>query len=208
MVKTEQELTTQAAYSREFCAKYFGRNSSAKLAAELMKTDPETYRAVRTTSVQYGLVDAPYEAPLAKHYREQAAKNAPRSYSDAELLARAAYSEDECRALLTRTGNEGNANNLTKLAENPAEYAKFKTAAISYGLLPASAPRQEKAPTLQEQLQEKYSDAHLIAISDSLADSLRLPRGTKVEPERLSSLIEMSSSIEAARAEAASQENK
>ena len=197
-ILSEAELTKTPAYSREFCAQYFGRNSSAKLASDLMKNSPETYKAVRAASVQHGLVDVQREHPLAQNMREQAAKNAPRQYSDDELLARASFSESECRQLLTKRANDPGLN-LGDLAKDSARYAKFKTAAISYGLLASGAAQHAKTPTLQETLKQQNDTTGHVAISDSLADSLRLPRGTKVEPGRLSSLISLSGSIEAAR---------
>ena len=215
-ILSEQELTKAPSYSREFCERYFGRNSSAKLATELKRTSPETYQAVRAVSVQYGLIDAQREHVWARNVREQAAKNAPRSYSDEELLARAAFSESECRELLTKKANDPG-QNLGDLAKDKAQYAKFRAAAISYGLLAApSAPgapgsNGPKAPSaLQTQLNKANHDAttgHII-VSDVLADSLRIPRGTRVPPERLSALIELSGSIEAARAAAQQEDTK
>jgi len=89
-------------------------------------------------------------------------------------------------------------------SETPDLYQKFKTAAISYGLLAPGATQHAKAPALQTQLAQQNYDASAghVAISDSLADSLRLPRGTRVPPERLSGLISLAGSIESARAEA------
>ena len=203
---SESQLAPARTFSREFIEMHFGPRSSANAATKLKKEHPLEYKAAREQAVRDGLLDVQREHVWAPNVRAAEAAKASRSYSDEEILARAAFSEQRCKDLLTRSGQEGTTDTLSKVKAE-GRYAQFKTAAISYGLLAPGAPGSngnKPKPPLQQMLQQNNNDASAghIAISDSLADSLRLPRGTRVPPERLSGLISLAGSIESARAEA------
>jgi len=205
---SESQLAPARTFSREFIELHFGPHSSAIAATKLKKEHPLEYKAAREQAVRDGLLDVQREHVWAPNVRAAEAAKSPHSWSDEEILARAAFSEERCKELLGRTGQEGTTDTLSKVKAE-GRYQQFKLAAVSYGLLAPSAPGapgsngNKPKPPLQQMLQQNNNDASAghIAISDSLADSLRLPRGTRVPPERLSGLISLSGSIEAARAE-------
>jgi hypothetical protein len=88
--------------------------------------------AMRKEAVRLGIV-TPQGHDHGRAIRD--GYDAPRQYSEAELLARSQFSEAECRRLLTSHSTGAVADNLAELKKNsPQRYATLVLAASSYGL--------------------------------------------------------------------------
>lgn len=183
-------------HSKADVERVFGKNADGNLATRLYRENRAYYESLRQQAVADGLqqergVASPVARMVLNHQAEVESEQ-NRVYGDEELRARAQFSPERCKELLNRTGNEGNADNLSNLkANDPTAYRAFKVAAYSYGLT-ATAPAPEVAPK-QPELDTR------VAISDSLADTFNLPRGTRVPGEHLSRLIELQSQINGAK---------
>lgn len=184
-------------FPRDVVGRYFGAKSSAKDAMRLKKENPQLYTQMRDSAErEHGLIGAPgYFDPRRDSLPDP---NAQKIFTDEELKARARFSEDRCRELFKRSGQDGNQDNLGNLFRDDTEgYRLAKIAAVSYGVLPAYTV----IPPPESKIQPPADTS--IAVGDELCRELNLPAGYRVpNHDALQRVIKIASEIRDANAQA------
>jgi len=193
-------VVPQRQHSTEEVQKLFGKKADTRLATQVIRTNRAYYESVRRQAIADGILDAPREHWMAAHYKNQAAKNAPRVLSESQVRAVAQFSREECERLLLKRADDPGAENMNSLRRNdPARYEVFRTACVAHGLLRERAARPEKPKTLLEQLTEPDG---MVAVGDALRAKLNLPEGYRVPAEQLSRLVEIAAEVDLAKQKA------
>jgi len=167
-------------FTRQEVEIIFGSKSDARIAMELHKNDPDTYRAVRAQAQQMGLVGDSMEryapTPIAD-------PNAARVFSNEELIARQHFTEADIVQLYKHGGKLS--RNLSTLSQpgHEAELAMVKTAAISYGVLPPSSAR----PAAPKPIAPPAPPAKF-KLAPELARRANLPESTEVTLEQFATI--------------------
>ena len=179
-------------FSKQTVARFFGPHSS-KEAAQLKREDPTLYAAIRRQAQADGLVgNNEHFSSLAASQADFDRRHSEQRFSTDALRARAAFSEADCRELLTRKGSDGNSNNLaTMKTKQPDKYNLFRLAAESYGLVSAR-------PTQPEKKQAPKDDGRF-QLGQALRDRFRLPEGYMVDSEEFTQLTNLASELDAAK---------
>lgn len=180
-------------FSKETVRRFFGPHSS-KAAAELKKESPDLYAAIRAQAQADGLVgDSHFESSLVKSVRDYDKRHPQQRFTVEQLRARAAFSEADCRELLTRTGSDGNQSNLGNMkAKEPERYNLFRLAAESFGLV---APRSVQP----ERKQTQPKDDGKFVLGEPLRDRFHLPEHYMVDEKEFTALTNLASELDAAK---------
>ena len=171
----------------------FGPASSASLASRIARENPALYRELKVDAVSLGIlasVEGP-KTPMQTILAKSAAASQQTTLSDAEIAARARFSEQECRRLFveSHTGDQNNAANLKK--NDPNGYAAAKLAAASYGLLNFSPDNLPQRPVT--------TGDELVTVSADLSRKANLPEGIKVSVQQLDTIVRSVAAVELAK---------
>lgn len=165
-------------FSKAQVEQVIGPKSDARLAQKIKQENPNLYAALRRQAEVDGLA-----APIPQPY---SAWRMPkdRVFSDAEIIARSKYSEQDCRNIFCKSGVTGGVNNAGNLFKNdPQKYNEMRQAAVSYGLIPETQP----APIVHTDKPVRQEPEGFV-LSDAIADKINLPRGTRVTTEQFAKI--------------------
>jgi hypothetical protein len=144
-------------------------------------TDLAEYKLIRALAVEDGLLAAPsYFVPETDALPD---RNAPKVFSDEQLLARGTYSIARCTELLRGTGLPSTDNLMNLQKNSPEAFRLFRVACKSYGLISPNV-QIAPAPVAVEVVDQS------VAVGAEIEANLNLPEGYRVEnQERLTALI-------------------
>lgn len=191
-------FVVRRAYSPAQVKEIFGPGSDAKKAQKLKTENPQLYKQVRALAVQDGLLAPEPRNPWL-------GREKPNEHlSDETLRAMSQFSREECVALFVSKANAPGTLNATKLKESdPAKYAALRLAATGYGIIEPTLVEVIDHRTTHHVPAQKPAEDSSFTLSDDLADTSGLPRGTVLESsERLIFIAELISERRAKAAEA------
>ena len=194
-------LPHERQFSEKTVKTYFGPDSSAA-ASQLKRENPSLYAAIRAQAVADGRVGPATRAVgLAKMKLDFDERHAQPELTTEQLRARAAFSEEDCKSYLLRSGEaQGFADNLASMKrDNPEKFRLLKIAAKSYGL-PVS-----DAPVAKPQAKEPEPT---FLLAEPLRSRFHLPEGHQVTEEAFLALQRLAATLEAEAAEQNKNQNE
>jgi hypothetical protein len=169
-------LQTPLKTSKEYATRLL---KDGAFAMKEKRSNPELYKAGREDQVTLKLRDDNIHDRLQAQRR---AWDSPREFSQAELSARAKFSEQEVSAWYN--AQHDGTHDLQKLKQdNPAEYQSLRLAASSYGLIPATPAEIGQQPVTADAGELKQVPAEM-------ATALRIPLDTKLTEAGMSKAIQ------------------
>jgi hypothetical protein len=173
--KTQDPLEVERTrkHSPEQVAKYFGKNSSSKLANDLMKTNPVAYREMKELAAFDGHIAPSFDVrPVQRQ-----------TVSQRELYLRSRYDYQTLKQRFT-TVQTNPKESLGYIAEHePERYNEILEAAVLLGVVPAERAREIKAKPVKPKAEST------MPLSDEIADEAKLPHGKQVTADEFEGIL-------------------